>query len=248
MDGRRTSHLLEMADEVIIVPEAGDVTQYRDRDQTLARLNELEKPRDRLIQLYKSAFDPRVQPVHESLWIRKFTLMGFFAGMAVGGVLRSPDIHQTYQRRHNADVFDSRYRGNRHFYDTLIRGVVGRGLRAGISISVLLTAFSSLTLGSVVYRGDLYLPDWIIGTATIGALSRLWIGTRGMVAGGIIGASGGLMCFGLTRGLEYLSGSSVSHMRYLHQLEYTKASQARLRRNQAAAEEPIKEIFSNSTN
>lgn len=221
------NELIDRADEVVSVPDPKDV-RIRDPEVYLKRLSDLQTPHQRLAHFLKSVvlFDP--DPTHESVWVKKMFIAGAAFGWLFGGLANSSHYHQDYIRRHNAAVFEGRYRAARHLNDSYIYNFITKGTKYGVRTSLLAASVGIISLGSINCRNQLFLPDWIIGFGALGAISRSWLGMRAMAVGGLLGASAGLFGFGLAKSFEMLSGVSVAQMRYLHHTDYMRKREARL--------------------
>lgn len=65
-----------------------------------------------------------------------------------------------------------------------------------------------------VYRGKSSIWEYIAAGSSTGALFRMNMGLRGMVAGGIVGGALGIFAGGASMGLMKLSGTSMDEVRY----------------------------------
>lgn len=213
-------------------PNPEDVGQLRDPQDYMIKLNEIASPTDRLIMLAKSVITPWTQPTHEAYHIRTSGGLGLMVGTLFGGFLNNKHNHEDYVRRHNASVFEGQFRGNRHFWDFFISSVMAKGLKTGFRTACLTTSASVIAFSSIVYRNELYQPDWLIGFAGLGGLSRLWIGTRGVAAGALLGLCAGFAGYGLARSIETMSGSNVSELGYRHHVEWVSRREQERRFNQ----------------
>lgn len=227
-----SNELLDCPEIVIQLPDPDTV--YRgDKADILQRLNNLESPSERLLTLAKSVFIPYEDPTHEAYLIRTITLAGASIGFIHGGILNSQHIHEDYIRKHNATIFENKAVADRHFWDNLFWRIGSQGLPNAIKAGLLCGAASTTALGSIVYRNELYLPDWLVGFSAIGSLSRCWLGMRGVVGGGMFGVAAGLIGYGLAKCYELVIGKSVSHMRYIEHslwLERRAAKQEQIHR------------------
>lgn len=227
VDIQTSSEMLDLADEVIVVPSRDEI-RVRDPEVYMKRLAELQTPRERLIEFGKSLFYHRADSTHESNWVRGLTLYGAAIGWLLGGTLYSRDITQDYVRQHNAAVFEGTHKRSRHYLDNMIWGVTTRGAKYGIGTGLLLGSTGIISLGSINYRNKLYLPDWIVGFGTLGAITRCWLGPRAMAAGAGFGSAVGLFGYGVAKSLELVTGYSVTQIRYLWHIEYIQKQEAKL--------------------
>lgn len=183
-------------------------------------LNEISSPSQRLKELFYSTINISTEPTYQAWWIRKFIIGGAAVGFITGGIIYSQDIQADYIRQHNHAVFEGKYKGNRHFWDTLATRCAGRGMKYGFRSAALLTAAATIGISTITYRSKLYLPDWIIGYTALGAISRLWVGPRKMVAGSVICLGIGMFAFGFLRLMEVSTGISISEMEYLSHAQW----------------------------
>lgn len=233
-----SNRMFEYAPSIIGTPSYEEALDLETPEERIRRLDTIQTPMERLKELFVNTMNPRAHDLmHEALWIRAMALNGFVGGLFYGGILTSKGAHADYQRQHNAEVFEGRYRGNRHFWDTLITRCFSRGLKYGVRTCLLTSATGFICLGSIAYRNKLYLPDWIIGFTTIGGLSRLWLGSRAVAFGGLLGAAAGLVGYGLAYSFECASGRDVTYFRSIHHSEWLQRREATLRRYQLAHQE-----------
>lgn len=64
------------------------------------------------------------------------------------------------------------------------------------------------------YRGKSSIWEYIAAGSTTGALFRMNLGLRGMVAGSIVGGALGVVAGGASLGIMKLSGTSMEEIRY----------------------------------
>lgn len=232
-----SNQLLECPDIAIQTPDPSTV--YRgDKADYIVRMNNIASPNERLLTLVKSIFNPSGEPTHEAFFIRKVTFTGVVVGFIHGGLMKSQHIHADYIRKHNASVFSNKVLAERHFWDNLVWRIATQGTPYALKSGLLCAAASFTALGSIVYRNDLYLPDWLIGFTTLGSISRCWLGMRGVVGGGMFGVAAGLIGFGLARGFELVTKQSVSQMRYVeHTLWLARQEAKRAAKLRASHEE-----------
>lgn len=236
---------IDIADEVIQVPRRDEV-QLKDPEILMKRLQDLQSPSERLRHFFWSMVNFKDQQTHESYYIACMTVTGTTAGWLFGGLAGSKHIHAEYARRHNASVFDGKYRAERHHFDNFVYRIFRRGMKYGVGTGLLCASSGILTFGSINYRNQLYYPDWAIGFATLGAITRCWLGLRGVTAGGVLGLAIGTFGYGLARGFEKLSGQSVTQLRYLNHVEYLRKREAKLERLRRLRNEFNQDIFSKS--
>lgn len=230
--------IFEYAPAVLSTPSYLEAQELETPEERIRRLDTMQSPSDRLKELFINTLNPRAQDLlHEALWIRSMAFNGFMCGLFYGGILTSQGAHADYQRQHNADVFEGRYRGNRHFWDTLITRCAGKGLKYGFRTSLLTGLTGFISLGSITYRNKLYLPDWILGFTTVGCLSRLWLGSKAVAVGGLCGFAAGLIGYGVAASFELAAGRDVTYFRATHHAEWLQKRDATLRRNQLAHQE-----------
>lgn len=242
----RSNKDLEAADEIIIVPPREDVQYYKDPIEYINRLDEIESPNHRLITLAKSVFNYREEPTHEASMIRYMFISGAAGGMFYGAFMARHDVTSTFIRNYNASVFEGKYRAKRMYYDRLINGLYSHGLNYGFKTSLLAGSASIISFGSITYRNKLYFPDWLVGFTTLGGLTRLWLGSRAVAVGGLLGAIVGTVGFGVAKGLEYFSSYSVAQMRYLDHHEWSTRRQNQRIKFLAGQEKQFKQ-FTDST-
>lgn len=219
----RSNRFLDDHEEIIAVPSLEDASYNRDPEEFLVRLAELETPKERLKTLVTTLFYFVEEPTHEALLIRRLGLVGFMGGFVLGGIIGGQGFTNEFIRNHNAAVFEGKHRAHRMYWDNMSTGLLRKGLHYGCKTGLLCSAAGFASFGSIAYRNKLYLPDWLVGFALIGGVSRLWLGSKAFVAGGIIGSCAGLIGFGLAKSFELVSGTSVSQMRYLYHTEWLKA-------------------------
>lgn len=228
----------DIAPSVIVVPDYEVVKGTFSEEELISRLDRLQSPKERLKQLFLTTIDLSAHDVtHESQWIRQTTFCGFGVGMLFGGILNSQDYHDDYIRKHNADVFEGKYRGNRHFWDSLFYRVIGRGSKMGLKAGLLCGTATFIALGSINYRNRLYYPDWLVGFTALGGLSRLWLGARAVAVGGLCGFVASLIGYGLGRCSELFTGQKVTYFRTLSHTAWLEQREATLRRKQIASSE-----------
>lgn len=241
----RSNKDLDNAAEIILVPKKEDVQYHQDPEEFILRLDKIESPSQRLFTMVKSCFYIKDEPTHEAIMIRRMFLAGAFGGMFFGALLSSGQVTSSYIRKYNAAVFDGQYRARRMYYDNLITGLVTRGLGYTFKTSLLVGGAGLVSYGSITCRNKLYFPDWLLGFATLGGLTRLWLGPRAVVVGGLLGSFTGIFGFGLAKGIEAFSGYSVSQLKYLEHTEWLKSRHNRRMRLLAASEKNIKEFQEN---
>lgn len=238
----RSNKDLEKAGEVIIVPIKEDVLPYQTPEEFIARLNKIESPNQRLLTMAKSLFYTRDEPTHEAILIRKMFLAGAIGGLAFGAIMNSGEISSAFIRNYNAAAFEGRYLAKRMYYDRFISGIFSRGLGYAFKTSLLTGTAGCVCFGSITYRNELYLPDWLIGFATLGGLTRLWLGSRAVAAGGLLGSFVGVFGFCVAKGLEAFSGYSVSQLKYIEHTDWLKARHSKHLRLLAFQQEKLDEF------
>lgn len=245
MDPEGSSNLVfGVAPSILNVPKYEDVLDLETPEERISRLANMQSPSERLKDLFINTINFRAHDVsHEARWIRIMAANGALFGMLYGGVLNSQGAHADYQRKHNADVFEGKFRANRHFWDTLILRCASKGLKFGFRTGILMGLTGFISFGSITYRDKLYFPDWIVSFTTLGGLSRLWLGSRAVAVGGLGGFVGGLLGYGVARSIELFSGHQVTYFRRLYHTEWLESRQATLRRNLiTSSEEHMKYI------
>ena len=230
LDQNDRGEFFDLADEVIQLPDVADA-RIRDPEVYMMRLALMQSPRERLIEYLKSQFIFYQDTTHEVVTTRSMGLVGLSFGWLFGGIYKSRHLFEDFQRQHNASVFDSRYRGQRLYFDNFIYHTIRKGTKFGVGSGLLCYSVGFLAFGSLSYRNELYLPDWLVGFATIGAISRCNLGLRGLVFGTGIGLFGGCLGYGIAALLIAGSGKSVAEMKYMNHMEYLKKRQAQLNRN-----------------
>lgn len=223
-----TNKILESAPEVVKVPYVGQASRTPTQSEHFYhKLEDISTPSQRLAYLFYSFIDIRAIPTQEAQTIRHLSYLGAGAGLIWGGIFMSPGAHQEYIRKHNASVFQGNFRANRHFWDTLVVNVVRRGFKWAVRASALTTSAGFIAFGSIAYRDRLYMPDWLLGFAFLGALSRTWLGPKAMAAGACLGLAGGSAAFALVRLSELATGLSVTEQRRMRQDDWFRSRQHR---------------------
>ena len=235
---------IDRVGEAIFVPKPEEI-HLDDPDQYLARLDEIQAPRERLFELLKSILDGSSPPTHESMYIRTLTFSGLISGWFYGGVLRNQGLSAEYARKYNAAFFEGRSRAQRHYLDNYVRTVATRGIKHGVLGALLCGASGVVSFGSIVYRNELYYPDWLIGFASLGGLTRFWsLGMRGAIGGAGFGVLAGTIGFGAAKLFELVSGKSVGEMRYFTTVEYLTQREKKRQRILRSREKDSREILS----
>lgn len=230
----QSSYVLEDVDSTIIVPKYEDVANSKSPEENVSRLNEITSPRERLIAFLIGTFNIyEVDPPHESRWTRQMMANGMVAGLMYGAFVKSKDAHIDYRRKYNADIFEGKYRAERHFWDTLLTRLISKGMKYALRFSLLMGAAGFISFGSITYRNKLYYPDWAIAFTTFGGLTRLWLGPKAFAMGGLFGLVAGTIGYGTARSIELCSGKDVTYYRTLYHLEYLEKREAQVRKNQA---------------
>jgi hypothetical protein len=232
----------DLADEVVTVPKAEDI-RVIDPEVYLKRLSDIDTPNERLIEFIKSQFYPPAQATHEVTYIRMMGFAGLAFGWLFGGISRSKRMFEQFQQQHNASVFDNKHRANRLYVDNYFYTTIRRGAKYGIGAGLFCSTAGMIGFGSITYRNQLYLPDWLIGFGTFGAVTRCWLGLRGVVFGAGIGLIGGTLGYGCAKFLELTSGKSVTQLRYLNHVDYLQKRQAELDRIHRFREETDREFL-----
>lgn len=231
----------DRADEVVTPPER-DGLVARDPEFYMSRLREITTPGQQMKEFVLSVFNPyNDNATHEGLFVRSMALYGLTFGWIVGGLLDSKHLHTEYARQHNASVFDGNYRAKRHRYDTLVLTVARRGMPLAFKSSLMALGAGFIGFGSISFRNRLYYPDWVAGCAALGALSRCWLGTRGVVAGAGFGILGGTIGYAMARASEISSGMSVAELRYQEEMQFAQKRRALRDRLQRQRVEWVKE-------
>lgn len=221
----------DLADEVIQYHSREDVT-IKDPEFYMKRLSEIQSPRERLTVFFKSQLNFNDDPTHEAVFVRSMGISGLAFGWLFGGISKTRNLTEDYQRRYNAAVFDGHHRMKRQYVDTYVYTTIRRGAKYGVGSFLLCTSAGIIGLGSITYRNQLYMPDWLVGFAALGAASRSWLGLRGIVAGAGLGVMGGLIGYGVARASELFTGRTMSQLRYLNHMEYLKKREATYERIQ----------------
>uniref|UniRef100_A0A6G1SPD4 Complex I assembly factor TIMMDC1, mitochondrial n=1 Tax=Aceria tosichella TaxID=561515 RepID=A0A6G1SPD4_9ACAR len=228
-DYNNRNEFLEIADEVIAVPNIEDA-KIRDPEIYMKRLSDINTPRERLIEFFKSQFDLTSDVTHEVVTTRMMGFSGLMFGWLLGGLSKSRHIFEDFQRQHNASVFDNEHRARRLRFDNYVYNILRRGAKYGVGSCLLCYSVGLIGYGSISYRNRLYMPDWLVGFGTLGAITRCFLGLRGVAFGTGLGLLGGTFAYGFASLAELGSGKSVAELRYLNHMEYIQKRQARLNR------------------
>lgn len=208
----QSNEVLDRPEIIIQVPDISTV-RWADKLEFLKRLDEISSPSERLLTLLKSVFHPYEEATYEAKMIRLSTFGGAVIGF-VHGALSSRDLHAKYIREHNAAVFEHKVLAHRHHFDHLVKNLAIRGWPYAFKSGLLCAAASTVAFGTIVYRNDIYFPDWLVGFTALGAISRSWLGLRGMIGGGMFGVAASVIGFGCAKGYELFVGQSIPQMRY----------------------------------
>lgn len=228
-----SNKIIDEGPSVVSVPYLGAADRPTSVDDQFVKLEAISTPSDRLICLFKSYISLHELPTQEAQAIRSMTLIGAGAGLLWGGLVMSPDLHHEYLRKHNASVFDGQYRGNRHFWDTLLLNIGRRGFKWAVRVSAATTLAGFIGFGSIAYRDRLYLPDWLVSFGALGALSRLWLGSKAILAGTVFGMTAGALGYSYARLTEISTNMTVAEQRsYRHEESSEKRQERRLKLQQ----------------
>lgn len=237
------SLILESSDQYIQVPEAHEV-RIQDPEEFMGRLQEISSPYSRMKHFLLSSFNIWYDdPTYEGRIVQRMTIAGLSFGCLLGSMIKGRDLNDEYTRQHNASVFDNQHRARRHRIDTFVYNYARRGLSSGFKAALLCGSVGVISFGSITIRNKLYYPDWAVGFISLGALSRCWLGLRGIIGGGGLGLIGGTIGFGLACLCEQASGMSVAQFRYLEEIEFLRKHQAKLNQLQRSREHWVDEML-----
>jgi hypothetical protein len=243
LDLDNRNEFFDTADDVIIVPNIEDI-RIKDPEVYMRRLETIQSPRERLLEFLKSQFDLSYEPTHEAVYIRIMGLTGLMFGWLLGGMARTRHTFEDLRRQHNASVFDGHHRAKRYIMDNYVYTSIRKGARVGLGSCLLCSSAGLIGFGTIIYRDRLYLPDWLVGFGTLGAVSRCWLGTRGVVFGAGMGVLAGAFGYGYARFMEISTGKSIAEMRYMTHVEYARKRQIQLDRYHKARQETDLEMLS----
>lgn len=241
---KSANELYERGPEVIATVEQQDAVPGWNPGNERIRLEEITTPKERIIILLKSYFDIRQHDsTDQANLAREATLGAFVLGMGYGAFIKSNDVREQFIRTHNASIFNHKYTANFKYIDTMILNITSRsfkyGFRAGASVGLLTLLYE----GSIAIRSELYAPDWILGTAIFGGLTRLWLGPRAVAFGSLMGSAVGSLFFGLNWLAYRMNPLSVSEINNLRYQEWVKKRDAKLIRKQLHSEKMILERY-----
>lgn len=214
---------LDIAEQVIRVPDPKDVN-IKDPEELMRRIDDITSPSGRIKELFLSLIDPfDYNSTHEADVIKFYAITGILGGLVYGGLIRETDLTASYTRRFNAATFDGKHHMRRHLTDTYFLDFFGRGTRWAIYGGLLTGSAATVSMSSIVYRNDLYYPDWAVGYSLLGAASRFWsLGVRGAIGGASFGLAAGTLLYLVSRANLALRGQSVAETKYLHYKEFAE--------------------------
>lgn len=236
-----SNEVLDNPGIVIQYPEISTV-KWADKAEYLRRLDVIESPSQRVLTLIKSVFIPWEEPTYEALMIRTSAFGGGCIGFLHGAIMRSQDLHAKYAREHNASVFEHKVLAHRHHFDYLVKNVSIRAWPYAFKSALLCGAASSIAFGTIVYRSDVHYSDWLVGFTTLGALSRSWLGLRGMIGGGMFGVAASVLGYGVAKGYELFTGQTIPQMRYNEHKNWLERREKLRARAMRVSEDAFREI------
>jgi len=240
-----SNQTLDLAPEVIVVPDPKLVRSLQDPADAATRFEGLT-PRERLYGLLQSLVQPPyfgATPPFEVRLIHSVTYSSFIVGYLVGALLRTGDLQSSYARKHNAAVFEGNYRARRHYFDNMILQVARRGFPFALKVSLFSSSAVLACCSSIAYRNDIFLPDFVVGFATVGGLSRLWLGSRAVAFGAGFGSASALILYSCLKAFEAVTGQNIATLRLIDHSLWLEKREVRLRQMQEHAEQKNKKMF-----
>ncbi|XP_041834842.1 complex I assembly factor TIMMDC1, mitochondrial [Melanotaenia boesemani] len=143
----------------------------------------------------------------------KCGFIGAIVGFIYGGLPAARFARQRYIQTSQAEMYTSRVEAVRSAHNAAIRGFIRYGWRWSWRVSLIVTAFSSVSTGLSVYRDKDALSHYVAAGAVTVGLFRLNLGLRGLVAGTVIGAVLGIPVGASVIGLQALAGETVRERR-----------------------------------
>lgn len=181
------------------------------------KLNEIDSRNERLLIFLNSVFNPTcLNTTLEASFVRTFIFAGVFAGATYGGIAHTQLVRERYIRKHNAAAFESQHLAQRKYYDYVVSRVASRAGTYALKGGLLTGGAGIITCGSIVYRDKIYPPDWYVGFATMGALSRFSLGPKAWLFGAGMGLVVATLGLASAYGIEWLTGMNTTQMRYIN--------------------------------
>ncbi|XP_068165465.1 complex I assembly factor TIMMDC1, mitochondrial [Antennarius striatus] len=147
---------------------------------------------------------------------------GLFSGMIgflYGGVPAARYARRRYIQSSQAEIYTSRVDAIRSSHNAAIRGLLRYGCRWGWRVAAFVTLFNSVSTGLLVYRNKYAISNYAAAGAVSGALFRVSLGPKGVVAGAVIGTVLGIPIGALIIGMQSLMGQDPGEGRKRKQKE-----------------------------
>uniref|UniRef100_A0A1B0GMI0 Complex I assembly factor TIMMDC1, mitochondrial n=1 Tax=Phlebotomus papatasi TaxID=29031 RepID=A0A1B0GMI0_PHLPP len=176
--------------------------------------------------------------------IQQAGFMGIFVGACYGGFLHSRKAYLDFMERNLATSFSSHLDAKKKLQHAVTMSFAKGAFRWGWRLGLFTSTYVGFITMVSVYRGKSSIYEYILAGTAAGAMYKMNLGLRGMVAGGAVGCAlgtvGGLLSVTLLRATG-MSMEEVRYWQYKWKVDRQTMIQANLPSSANAEKDPILE-------
>ncbi|XP_059612476.1 RPII140-upstream gene protein [Phlebotomus argentipes] len=189
-----------------------EVKESKTAKDFLTRTVEDDTGMDRLRTMFSLDADEYISPELQS--IKQAGLTGLFIGVLYGGFIRSRKAYLDFMERNDATSFTSHWDAKKQLQNEVTTNFAKGAWRWGWRLGLFSTTYVGFITMFSVYRGKSTIFEYSLAGLTAGALYKMNLGLRGMMAGGfagcLLGTVGGVVSLSILK----VSGMSMEEVRY----------------------------------
>ncbi|KAL9893743.1 RPII140-upstream gene protein isoform X1 [Glossina fuscipes] len=140
--------------------------------------------------------------------------LGFLVGAIYGGIVQSRAAYMNFMENNQATAFKSHLDAKRKLQNEFTVSFAKGGFKWGWRVALFTTSYCGIVTMISVYRGKSSLYEYLTAGLISGALYKVNMGLKGMVAGGIIGGALGSLGGVASLLLMSMSGTTMEEVRY----------------------------------
>ncbi|GAB0096503.1 RPII140-upstream gene protein [Sergentomyia squamirostris] len=187
-------------------------TDVKTSKDFLTRQIEEETGRDRLKKMFTIGTEEGISP--ELVNIQHSGFLGIFIGCCYGGFLSSRKAYVDFMENNQATAFSNHLDAKKKLQHSITMSFGKGAWRWGWRLGLFTTSYVGISTIIAVYRGKSSIFEYMAGGLAAGAMYKMNLGLRGMVAGGLVGCAVGTVGGALSLSLLKASGMTMEEMRY----------------------------------
>lgn len=185
----------------------------------------VETGRDRLNAMFsksgKNTAHPELAMVVTSM--TQCGIMMSLVGWYIGGKMGKERFLEKSKHR----KFDTKFMAIRGMNDAMFIGAIKHATKWGLKTATFVGIFMVVSQSIAVYRNKSSVLEYVAGGAVTGSLFRLNMGLKGVVGGGSVGGTLGLLGGIIVYGLLYMSGEMAEQRHYWRVHEHLREAKER---------------------